>query len=126
MKVISCIDLLHVNAAYMKGGKTSGTWKSGSKWQHGQTQVIRVPAVLVTEILEYAKWLDEHSKSSLAQNSQGDFSCNLILQAIDGYIEWRRDRQHPNQYSTKLNINARTWDELRKFRAMVESGEIGN
>jgi hypothetical protein len=105
----------------MKGGKTSGTWKSDSKWQHGQTQVIRVPALLVTEILKYAEWLDEHSKFSLAQNSQGNFSCDLILKAIDKYIKWRQYHHHPNQHSRKLNTSTRTWDELRKFRTMVET-----
>mgnify|MGYP003622950730 CR=1 FL=1 len=102
--------------------RNNTTWTPA--WNHGKTQVIRVPAVLVPGILEYARWLDEHSKYSFAQSALGDFSCNLILQAIDEYIEWRRDRQHPNQYSTKLNTNARTWDELRKFRAMVESGDM--
>jgi hypothetical protein len=108
----------------MKGGRRSSTWENiSSKWNSGSTQTIRVPAALVSQILEYARWLDQHNKSSLAQGTQGDFSCDVILQAIDKYIEWRRDRQHPNQYST--NTNARTWDELRKFRAMVASGEIG-
>lgn len=105
----------------MKGGKTAGTWESSSKWQHGETKTIRVPAALIPEILDYARWLDRN-RSSLAQETKGDFSCNLILQAIDKYIDWRRDHKHPSQYSRKVNINVRTWDELRKFRAMVEGG----
>jgi len=108
----------------MKGGRTSGTWESSSKWQHGETKIIRVPAALVPEILDYARWLDRN-RSLFAQSQQGDFSCHLISQAIDKYIEWRRDHRHPNQYYSKLNMNARTWDELRKFRAMVASGDIG-
>jgi hypothetical protein len=107
----------------MKGGRRSSTWENvSSKWSSGDTRTIRVPTELVSEILEYARWLDQHVKSSLAQGTQGDFSCNVVLQAIDKYVEWRRDRIHPNQYYSKLNMNAHTWDELRKFRAMVEGG----
>jgi hypothetical protein len=110
----------------MKGGRRSSTWENvSSKWNSGDTRTIRVPAELVSEILEYARWLDQHRKSSLAQDTQGDFSCNVVLQAIDKYIEWRRDRIHPTQYYSKLNMNARTWDEFRKFRAMVEGASIG-
>ncbi|WP_029637097.1 hypothetical protein [[Scytonema hofmanni] UTEX B 1581] len=109
----------------MKGGRTSGTWKSSSKWQHGETQTIRVPAALIPGILDYAVWLDEQNKSSFAQDAKGDFSCNLILQAIDKYIEWKRQSYHPNQHSRELNINTRAWDELRKFRAAVERGDMG-
>lgn len=109
----------------MKGGRRKTTWENTSnKWNSGSTQTIRVPAALVSQMLEYARWLDQHSKSSLARHSQGDFSCNVVLQAIEKYIEWRRDRQHPNQYSRKLNMNARTWDELRKFKKMVETGGL--
>jgi hypothetical protein len=72
-----------------------------------------VPQALAPKILDYARALDS-----------GEIQ-NPVLQAIDEYIDWRRDRQHPNQYSTKLNMNARTWDELRKFRAMVEEASIG-
>lgn len=74
--------------------------------------MIRVPIALAPKILEYAKALDS-----------GEIE-NPVLQALDKYIDWRRDRRHPNQYSRKLNINARTWDELRKFRAMVERGDM--
>lgn len=109
----------------MKGGKTSGTWETGSKWQHLETKTIRVPSALVLKILEYARWLDEHSKSSLRHQSRADFSCYLILQAIDKYIECKRSTYHPNQNSRELDINTRAWDELRKFKAMVERGDIG-
>jgi hypothetical protein len=110
----------------MKGGRRSSTWENvSSKWSSGDTRTIRVPTELVSEILEYARWLDQHVKSSLAQGTQGDFSCNVVLQAIDKYIEWRRDRKQPNQHSREVNINVRTWDELRKFRAMVASGDMG-
>ena len=77
----------------MKGGRRSSTWENiSSKWNSSTTQTIRVPAALVSQILEYAGWLDRCNKSSLAQDMQGDFSCDVILQAIDKYIEWRRDR----------------------------------
>jgi hypothetical protein len=109
----------------MKGGRTSGTWEIFSKWQHRETKTIRVPAALVPEILDYARWLDEHDESSFRHQARADFSCNLILQAIDKYIEWKRQSYHPNQHSKELDINTRAWDELRKFRAAVERGDMG-
>ncbi len=115
------------NTGFMKGGRRSSTWgNTSSKWNSRDTKAIRVPAALVPEILDYAVWLDQHSKSSLAQDAKGDFSCNFILQAIDKYIEWKRQSYHPNQHSRELDINTRAWDELRKFRGVVEKGEIGN
>jgi hypothetical protein len=92
----------------------STTWKPA--WNHGKTQVIRVPIALADQILEYAKWLDTHEKSSDAKT--GDF---VVLQTINKYIKWRRYHHHPNQHSRKLNTSTRTWDELRKFRTMVET-----
>ena len=75
----------------MKGGRRSSTWEGiSSKWNSGSTKTIRVPAVLVSRILEYARWLDRRNKSSLAQDTQGDFSCDVVLKAIDEYVEWRR------------------------------------
>jgi hypothetical protein len=97
----------------MKGGRTSGTWETGGKWQHGKTQVIRVPRALAPQILEYARALD----SGEVENS--------VLQAIDEYIEWKQQNYHPNQNSRELNLNTRAWDELRKFKAMVERGDKG-
>jgi len=48
-----------------------------------------------------------------------------ILQAIDKYIERKQESYHPNQHSKELDINTRAWDELRKFRAMVEKWDMG-
>lgn len=101
----------------MRGGRTLGTWESGSKWRHGKTRTIRVPQALVPKILEYAKALDKHV---VLPENIGDIVNQLtILQAIDSYIEWKRQNYHPNQNSKTLNINTRPWDELRKFQAMV-------
>lgn len=95
--------------------KNSTTWESA--WNHGKTQTIRVPQALAPKILEYAKALDRHV---LLPNDLGDIVNQLmILQAIDSYIEWKRQNYHPNQNSKQLNINTRPWDELRKFQAMV-------
>jgi hypothetical protein len=90
----------------------STTWKPA--WNHGKTQVIRVPIALADQILEYAKWLDTHEKSSDAKT--GDF---VILRAIDKYIKWKRSTYHPNQHSKKIDTSTRAWDELRKFRAIM-------
>jgi hypothetical protein len=103
-------------------GINNTTWTPA--WNHGKTQVIRVPITLVPRILQYAKWLDRNV-SLIAEDRRGDFSCDVMLQAIDKYIEWKRQNYHPNQHSKELDINTRPWDELRKFRAMVEKGDTG-
>lgn len=97
----------------MKGGRTNTTWSAGSTWRSGKTKMIRVPIALAEKILEYARALDS-----------GEVK-NPVLQAIDEYIEWKRQNYHPNQYSRELDINTRAWDELRKFRAMVGRGGGG-
>ncbi len=91
--------------------KNNTTWTAG--WKHGKTQVIRVPHALAPKILEYARALDSEQLE------------NAVLQTIDKYIEWKRSHYHPNQYSRKMDINTRAWDEFRKFRAMVEKGGMG-
>ncbi|MBW4480488.1 MAG: hypothetical protein KME54_27540 [Tolypothrix brevis GSE-NOS-MK-07-07A] len=89
-------------------------------WHHGITKTIRVPIALADQILEYAKWLDSHEKSPDAKT--GDF---VVLQTIDKYIKWRRCHRHSNQHFKKMDTSTRAWDELRKFRAMVERGDVG-
>ncbi|NEU77450.1 hypothetical protein PI95_034585 [Hassallia byssoidea VB512170] len=104
----------------LKGGVNSTSWQPG--WKHGKTQVIRVPIALAPKILEYARALDEQAvDSDLGLQAE-------ILQTIDRYIEHKRRNYHPNQNSKQLDTNTRAWDELRKFQAMVERGEleIGN
>jgi hypothetical protein len=67
----------------MKGGRTNTTWKAGSTWRSGKTKMIRVPITLAEKILEYARALDS-----------GEVE-NPVLQAIDEYIEWKRQNYHP-------------------------------
>lgn len=107
----------------MKGGRTPGTWESRSKWRHGKTQTIRVPQELAPKILEYAKALDDYVQ--LPKNVGDIVNQLIILQAIDLYVEWKRQNYHPNQNSKQLDINTRAWDELRKFRALVVMGTGG-
>jgi hypothetical protein len=105
----------------MKGGRTGTTWEAGSTWRSGKTKMIRIPIALAPKILEYAKALD---RCIFLPPGNGDILNKLIvLQAIDEYIEWKRQNYHPNQNSKALDINTRAWDELRKFRLRVEGGE---
>ncbi len=100
-------------------GINNTTWTPA--WNHGKTQIIRVPIALVDRILDYARALDTHEKSSDAKTE--DF---IVLSAIDRYIKWRRrSYYHANKYAKEPNVNSRAWDELRKFRAMVERGDMG-
>lgn len=93
-------------------GRTKTTWEKGSSWQSGETKVIRVPVAIADEVLAYARSLD-----------QRDFTNHqhLVLTAIDRYIEDKRQNYHPNQYSKKLDITTRPWDELRKFTEKVKN-----
>ncbi|MGI8500147.1 MAG: hypothetical protein ACR2LR_03290 [Hassallia sp.] len=91
--------------------KNDTTWQP--TWKHGKTQTIRVPIALVPKILEYARALDSLHV------------IDTVLGAIDEYIELRcQQGHHPNQHSRETNINARTWDELRRFRSLVEKGGL--
>jgi hypothetical protein len=112
--VVLCLVTGIVEKVMKINGINNTTWTPA--WNHGKTQVIRVPMELADQVLKYAKWLDTHEKPSDAKT--GDF---VVLQAIDKYIKWRRCHHHPNQHSRKLNTSTRTWDELRKFRTMVET-----
>ena len=98
----------------MKGGNTRGTWKSGSTWQSGPTQTIRVPIALVAQIMEYARALDSGIEVSHVN------TVEVILKAIDSYSEFRQQHHQPNQHSQKPKISSRTWDELRRFQKLVQ------
>lgn len=93
-----------------KGGQTATSWQSS--WRSGATTTVRVPIALVPQILKYARELD----TGVSQGNE-----EIVLNAIDQYIEWKRKNYHPNQNSRELDINTRAWDELRKFRRLVET-----
>jgi hypothetical protein len=98
-----------------KGGRTRSTWSEGSSWRTGKTKTIRIPVALAEKILDYARELDQ--KGIVAGC---DDAGTIVLTAIEHYITYKREHYHPNQNSKQLDINTRSWDELRKFRAMVE------
>ncbi|MBW4644754.1 MAG: hypothetical protein KME23_17625 [Goleter apudmare HA4340-LM2] len=98
-----------------KGGKTRTTWKSVSSWQYGETKVIRVPVALEVEIMAYARALDR-GDAVLHGNA-----ADIVLEAIAKYILFKCQNYHPNQHSNKLDTNTRAWDELRKFKTMVQT-----
>lgn len=103
------------------------TWTNvNSTWCHGKTKVIRVPEALASQILEYARDLDALSPNNPQENIPnrvGDvFQWQQItLKAIATYIEWKRQNYHPNQNSKQLDTSTRAWDELRKFKSLVEN-----
>lgn len=97
-----------------KGGRTSTTWTSGSSWNNRDTKTIRVPIALEEKIMSYARALD----SGIAL-SHGN--AEMILDAIAAYIAIKEKNYHPNQHSKKLDTSTRPWDELRKFKLMVQN-----
>ncbi|MEH2197401.1 hypothetical protein [Nostoc sp.] len=110
------------------GGRTSSTWEKGTCWNGGETTTIRVPIVLKSDILAYARAVDSKLISDKSRNIpmlKGDFLQEFTLGLIDRYIELKRQNYHPNQNSRKLDTSTRAWDELRKFQKLVrESPEL--
>jgi hypothetical protein len=102
----------------LKTGRNSTTWTP--KWKHGETKTIRVPVALADEILDYAKSLDKVGQSVEKQDLLKIYQ-EVILKAIDTYIDYKGKNYHPNQNSKELNINTRSWDELRKFALLMEN-----
>ncbi|MDZ7953343.1 hypothetical protein [Nostoc sp. DedQUE09] len=91
----------------LKPGKNRTSWQPA--WNHGKTQSIRVPVALAEQILEYAYAID----SGLIMDQQ------MILRAIDSFVESRISKFHPNQYSHTGSTTSRRWDELRRFRSAI-------
>ncbi|MBH8561634.1 hypothetical protein I8748_05480 [Nostoc sp. CENA67] len=108
-----------------RGGVTSTTWDSGSSWQSGKTKVIRVPEAIADEVMRCARLIDA---GNAVLHGNTDDKIEIVLSAIAAYIEIRSCSRHANQHTTKkLDISARTWDEMRKFTAMVrhEPNKLG-
>jgi len=99
-----------------KGGRTSTTWEGGSTWRSGKTKLIRVPEAIADEVLACARLIDD-GKAVLHGNR-----ADIVLSAIAQYTEMRQGNRHPNQYSKgkELDTRSRTWDELRRFRRIVQ------
>lgn len=99
-----------------KGGRKKTTWSNS--WNHGETKVIRIPAALEKAILAYARALDSGKVPPGASQLQGE-----ILLAIDQFVADRLANFHPNQYGRTASTHTRRWDELRRFRDLVASGD---
>lgn len=93
-------------------GKNQTSWQPA--WNNGKTRTIRVPVVLAEQILEYAYAID----SGLVMDRQ------MILRAIDSFVESRIGQFHPNQYSRNGSTTTRRWDELRRFRSAIARSEL--
>lgn len=100
-----------------KGGRTSTTWDGGT-WRAGKTKVIRIPEALEAQVMAYARHLD--SDNAVLHGNVAVDEQQIILNAIANYTRLRAARRHNNQHSKQLDTAARTWDELRKFAALVE------
>ncbi|MFB2770359.1 hypothetical protein ACE1AT_13870 [Pelatocladus sp. BLCC-F211] len=96
-----------------KGGRRKTTW--GNSWNHGETKVIRVPAALESQIMEYARAID----SGLVPSCDQEQLQKAILLVIDKFVQERSQQFHPNQYSRTASTHTRRWDELRKFRNAI-------
>ena len=93
-------------------GQNSTSWQS--TWNHGKTQTIRVPIALASQILSYAKALDQ----GLIYLDEAQCQ-QTILKAIDQFVEMRLSNFHPNQYACIPSTNTRRWDELRRLRNLI-------
>ena len=100
-----------------KGGRRGTTWNS--QWNHGNTKHIRVPAALEEQIIEFARALD----SGLVHLDSKQLDKTVLL-LIDQFVEQRVGEFHPNQHSRTASTNSRRWDELRRFRSAMASGNV--
>lgn len=102
----------------LKPGLNQTSWQPA--WNNGKTKTIRVPIVLENQILNYARAVDSNLINDNIPELTGDF-----LQLLDRYIAWRTQNYRSTQKFTKPDITARTWDELRKLRKLLqESPEL--
>lgn len=101
-----------------KGGTTSTTWQAGSTWHSGKTKVIRVPEAIADKVMAYARFIDA---DIAVLHGNRDDSQDIILGAIAKYIAFKKRNYHANQHSKSLDISTRPWDELRRFRGMVQN-----
>ncbi len=100
-----------------KGGKTSTSWEATSTWRTGKTKTIRVPEAIADEVMRCAREIDA-GNAVLHGNTVDE--RDVILSAIAKYIGYKNTHYHPNQHSKTLDISTRPWDELRRFRGMVQ------
>lgn len=100
------------------GGRRSTTWEITSSWNHGKTKTVRIPIALEAQIMDYARCLD--AGHSLLHGNPAD-EQEVILNAIAKYIIFKRRTYHANQHSKALDISTRPWDEMRRFRGMVQN-----
>jgi hypothetical protein len=85
-------------------------------WNMGETTTIRIPKALKDELMAYARARD--AGKSLLQGNNSD----VVLSAIAKYIDFKKSSRHHNQHNQgrELDLNTRAWDELRKFKKLVE------
>ncbi|MHC5822105.1 MAG: hypothetical protein ACYT04_41145 [Nostoc sp.] len=102
-----------------KGGRRGTTWNS--QWNHGNTKHIRVPAALVSQIIEFARALD-----SGVVHLDSEQLHKTVLLWIDQFVEQRIAEFHPNQHTRIASTNSRRWDELRRFRNVVAISKSGS
>lgn len=91
-------------------------WGRKSAWQNLPTELIRVPANLIDEILEYAHSLDTDVLDSVQKQA--------ILNALDRFIEQERlNYGKNNAQKTSFSTNTARWHYLNKFKGEIESGK---
>lgn len=100
-----------------KGGVRSTSFQP--KWKLGETKAIRVPAVLADQFVVIAKELDE--------TQSVDIKAEIILTALNRYIEAQQQESGANQHRRKgepLNIEeSRDWKHFVKFMKEIEIGD---
>lgn len=77
---IVIIMIANVKVIKMTRGGTRLNSGAKGKWKHGKTKLIRVPEVLVEEILEYAHKLDESANIESVTESKIDSS--LVFDSV--------------------------------------------
>lgn len=93
-----------------KGGIRSTSFKP--TWNTGKTKLVRLPELSA----------DEHVNNARTDDNGGNYKVDIILEAINKFIESQRGRAGGNQHKPagELNLGSVHWRKLNEFRKWIE------
>lgn len=93
-----------------KGAGRKSSWKSGCKQE--QTKLIRVPSILVSQLLDIAHWLDGGGTiEKVTKSIQGELPL-LSNQPIE--IETNSNKYNETEFAKEFGVNRSTLKTRKK------------
>lgn len=98
-------------------------WGRKSAWQNLPTTLIRVPEVLVEQILEYAHKLDNEQVNKVDSQKMDQAT---MLKMMDEFVESLQGQSGGNQYKSKgeVKTSGTRWYFYRQFREWVKNNKL--